>query len=376
MSIPSALAEEWVYPDDWRIVGIDYSGNLTTYGRNSYGQLGNGTTIDNFVEFQSIMDNVSTVVTGLHTTFAIRTDGSLWAFGRNDYGQLGDGTTTNRHLPVKIMDDVAIVSAGISAVSGIYQTFAITADGSLWAWGRNDYGQLGDGTTIDRHSPIRIMEGLDTDGWHRRIIPALHHTFAIREDGTLWAWGRNDYGQLGDGTTVNRHLPVKIMDNVDAIYADVKTAHAYQKDGSYWCWGREVTGRYDDDGMPLGSIYPVRGFRGITLYLNGYLMTPELPPRFENGRVMVPIRLISEEFGATVSWDFETKTATIRKDDVIIIIRIDDASPTINGRVVSLDQPTVLIGGARLFVPLRFIAEAFGATVDWNSSEWIVTITD
>ncbi|MDY4873393.1 MAG: FN3 associated domain-containing protein, partial [Alloprevotella sp.] len=135
-------------------------------------------------------------------TIATKNDGSLWAWGYNSYGQLGDGTTTNKTTPIKIMDNVVSTSASR------YHSLAIKNDGSLWAWGRNSYGQLGDGTTTNKTTPVKIMDNVVSTS------AGLYHSLAIKNDGSLWAWGDNSDGQLGDGTTTNKTTPVKIMDNV------------------------------------------------------------------------------------------------------------------------------------------------------------------
>ena len=92
--------------------------------------------------------------------------------------------------------------ASISA--GGFHTIAIKTDGSLWAWGRNDIGQLGDGTTINKNSPVQIATN-----W-AKISAGFYHTIAIKTDGSLWAWGSNGFGQLGDGTTTNSNIPLVI----------------------------------------------------------------------------------------------------------------------------------------------------------------------
>jgi len=120
-------------------------------------------------------DMTSTISTGAFTSFAISSDGNLWAWGHNDVGQLGDGTTDNSYTPIKIMGGVVAVSAGL------WHTAAIKNDGSLWTWGFNHDGQLGDGTSLDRHYPIKIMEDVVA------VSAGNDHTMAVRADGSLWA---------------------------------------------------------------------------------------------------------------------------------------------------------------------------------------------
>ena len=132
---------------------------------------------------------------------AITEDGSLYMWGRNDYGQLGDGTKGDRSNPVKIMDHVRSVSLGG------WHSGAITEDGSLYMWGRNDDGQLGDGTKKEeRSNPVKIMDHV------RSVSLGEWHSGAITEDGSLYMWGSNSSGQLGDGTTTDRLTPIKIND--------------------------------------------------------------------------------------------------------------------------------------------------------------------
>ena len=179
-----------------------------------------------------IMSTASLMVSagGSHSV-VIKPDGTLWAWGSNWTGQLGDGTTTNRHSPVRIgtASNWSSVSAGGSHILGI------RTDGTLWAWGNNDYAQLGDGTTTRRHSPVRI--GTATN-W-ASVSANTNHSVGIRVDGTLWAWGGNFHGQLGDGTTTNRHSPVRI--GTATNWANVSAAQwhtvAIRADGTLWAWG-------------------------------------------------------------------------------------------------------------------------------------------
>ena len=143
------------------------------------------------------------VSAGGYHTCAIKQDGSLWCWGDNDSGQLGDGTYSDKATPVQIM------SSGVSSVAlGDLHTCAIKTDGSLWCWGYNWYGQLGDGTNTSRNTPVQITSGVSS------VALGGYHTCAVKTDGSLWCWGNNSSGQLGD-RSVRRNTPVYIM-NLDS----------------------------------------------------------------------------------------------------------------------------------------------------------------
>jgi alpha-tubulin suppressor-like RCC1 family protein len=240
---------------------IREDGSLWTWGWNNHGQLGDGMT-DDCYEPRKVMDDVAFVAAGGKYTMAIKTDGSLWAFGANDYGQFGLGEAGAdmefSSVPVHIMDDVKWVSVSMDDRSG-YDSFAHTmivkTDGSLWGWGGNAYGQLGDGTFEDRAEPVFIMDGVKTvsvgrmfEEWveteqvglvfeKKTMTIESSHTVAVRNDGTVWTWGKNDEGQLGDGTYENRNVPVLVMEN--AVMAEAGGVHTLvlTAAGVVWAWG-------------------------------------------------------------------------------------------------------------------------------------------
>jgi len=142
------------------------------------------------------------ILMGENYTILLKSDGTVWAWGNNDYGQLGDGTTTNSSIPVQVngLSDVQSISVGN------YHSLALKSDGTVWAWGNNEYGQLGDGTTTNRSEPVQVS----TLSGVQFIFAIKYHSFAMKKDGTMWAWGNNENGQLGDGSTINRLTPTQI----------------------------------------------------------------------------------------------------------------------------------------------------------------------
>ena len=184
-------------------------GQLWAWGYNSSGQLGDNTTISKISPVQVDGNTWVEIAAGAFHSLARKSDGTLWAWGNNSYGQLGnntnliDGTTTRINSPLQIAGNTW---AEIAA--GDFHSLARKNDGTLWAWGRNDFGQLGDNTTIDRSLPMQI----NGNTW-AKIASGANHSLAIKNDGTLWAWGQNNYGQLGDNTTISKTSPVQVDGN-------------------------------------------------------------------------------------------------------------------------------------------------------------------
>ena len=233
------------------------SSNLFTSGSNAYGQLGDAftyTTSRQFTDLRQTFSNAPTwekIEAGTLASYSIKQDATLWSWGRNAYGQLGDGTTTNRSIPVQISGSYSSVKA-----SG-YNAGAIKTDGTLWRWGDNLNGCLGDNTTTQRNSPVQI--GAST--WSQ-FSCGRAHTGAIKTGGTLWMWGRNAYGQLGDNTTIHRSSPVQIGASTwNFVSCGNYHTGAIKTDGTLWMWGLNYfgsTGGQLGDGTTTNRSSPVQ----------------------------------------------------------------------------------------------------------------------
>ncbi|HET6475023.1 MAG TPA: Ig-like domain repeat protein [Thermoleophilia bacterium] len=178
----------------------------------------------------------------------IKPDGSLFAWGMNNFGQLGLGVRSNRTRPTHVGAD----TDWAKLAAGDWHVLALKADGSLWAWGDNRDGRLGLGDTEDRTVPTRV--GTDTD-W-QAIAAGNHFSLALKSDGTLWTWGSNVYGQLGLGDEVDRLEPTLV--NLDADWTGVSAgryfAAATKADGTLWTWGRNDKSQLGVGGTTASSL--------------------------------------------------------------------------------------------------------------------------
>ena len=230
----------------YRIAAIKTDGTLWVWGRNYNGELGDNTTILKSSPVQTIAGgtNWKIVACGHYHTAAVKTDGTLWMWGYNSFGQLGDNSIVDKSSPVQT---IAGGTNWKQVSAGAHHSGAVKTDGTLWLWGRDDYGQLGNNTTVHKSSPVQTAAG--GTNW-KSVSGGWYHTATIKTDGTLWMWGRDDYGQLGDNTTVHKSSPVQTAaggTNWKLVSSGYQHTAAVKTDGTLWGWGRNIFGQLGDN---------------------------------------------------------------------------------------------------------------------------------
>jgi alpha-tubulin suppressor-like RCC1 family protein len=273
-SVPTQIGNE----SNWKNVSVGYyhtlaiktDGTLWAWGGNIYGEL--GTT--NYAIGPKLIGGIfnwQSIAAGSYHSMAIKTDGTLWACGNNEYGQIGDGTTTNKSILSQIGDS----SDWKSVAGGDSHTIAIKNDGTLWAWGKNKDGQLGDGTYTDRNIPTKIGED---NNW-QNIAGGNSHTIATKSDGTLWSWGHNDYGQLGDETTAfNRNVPKQIGNdnNWQSVSGGILHTIAIKQNGTLWAWGNNRYGQLGEGANIFSINIPIAISCSVNLGVNVFTVANEM----------------------------------------------------------------------------------------------------
>jgi alpha-tubulin suppressor-like RCC1 family protein len=282
---------------------LRHDGTVWSWGRNYYGQVGNGTTSSRTVPGPiPDLTGIVAVSMGEDHSLALTPEGTVWGWGGNYSGQMGDGTLTNRLSPFQMPDltGVAAVAAG-----GIH-SLVLNQDGTVWAWGRNEHGQVGLAATGAVVRPVQVpgLTGvrsiaagkfhslaLKQDGtvwtWGRNengelglgsashrvytptqvpgltgvaeIVGGYEFSVVLKQDGTVWVWGRNEFGQLGDGTTTSRLSPVQVpgLSDVSSLFVGWAHVIVLKRDGTMWLWGNNADGQFGD-GTTTGRLTPTR----------------------------------------------------------------------------------------------------------------------
>jgi alpha-tubulin suppressor-like RCC1 family protein len=227
---------------------IKTNGELWIWGHNNAGQLGKNDRTHRSSPSQTISADKTwkKVSVGYYHTAAIKIDNTLWVWGDNSVGQLGKDNLTNFSSPVQTL---AAASTWKDVACGDYHNLALKTDGTLWAWGQNSSGQLGDDSITKRSSPVQTKAGGSI--W-KQASCGDGHSAAIKLDGTLWMWGLNDVGQLGTNDLVNKTSPVETVSsgtNWKQVACGGKSTAAIKTDGSLWTWGDASNGKLGDNSI-------------------------------------------------------------------------------------------------------------------------------
>lgn len=233
---------------------LTQAGGARCWGANYYGRLGNAGTTDSLTpaDVVNLSASVRAIALGRNHACAITTGGRVRCWGNNSSGQLGDGTTESRSTPVGVQG-----LTGARAIAlGSAHTCALLEAGNVRCWGNNEYGQLGEGTTAERRTPVADVR---LDGRARAIASGSLHACALMIDGKVKCWGRNEEGQLGDGTTTTARVPVEVKGLDGEVITIDASRHtcALMRDGSIRCWGANFYGE-PGDGTRQNALKPVR----------------------------------------------------------------------------------------------------------------------
>jgi alpha-tubulin suppressor-like RCC1 family protein len=226
-------------------MGIQSPGTLWSWGNNSYGQLGVNTGPTNNTSSPvrvGVLNTWTQIAAGNAHWLAVQSPGTLWSCGYNGYGQLGNNTSSTSQgasTPIQI----GALGTWTQVAAGNYSSYAIQNTGTLWAWGYNPQGQLGQGNTINYSSPVQVG-ALST--WTRISVNSTSASaLALQSNGSLWAWGYNVYGQLGTSNINGYSSPVQIgaLTLWKQIAAGGYSSYAIQSNGTLWAWGLNSQGQ-------------------------------------------------------------------------------------------------------------------------------------
>jgi alpha-tubulin suppressor-like RCC1 family protein len=258
-------ADERVYFSNnvtWVNLTVPATTQAWSWGCNSQGQLGDNSTINRSSPVSVVggFTDWCQVSAGSNHSLAVRTNGTAWSWGCNSQGLLGDNSTISRSLPVSVIGgftDWCQVSAGRQ------HSLALRTNGTAWSWGCNSNGRLGDNSTIERSSPVSVVGGF-TD-WCQ-VSAGYRHSLGVRTNGTAWAWGQSTCGRLGDNSTISRSSPVSVVGGfTDWCQVSAGGTHslAVRTNGTVWSWGCNCGGQLGDNST-INRSSPVSVVGGFT----------------------------------------------------------------------------------------------------------------
>lgn len=312
-------------------VALKGDGTLLTWGGNDYGQLAESTSTTQRTSATAIsgVNDVSAIAAGDHFSLAMKQDGTIVSWGRNNSGQLGNNSTTNSSSPVSVS---SIATATAIAAGGLH-ALALLDDGTVVAWGNNTWGQLGDGTSgpfSHKLTPVEVAGLSDIVA----IGAGASFSLALKDDGTVWAWGGNSQGELADGTTGDRASAAQISGLADIVKIAVGGNHALAmtSNGTVYAWGRNADGQLGD-GTTTNRTTPI-----------------EISGPGMNWRVPTPTLSVASGLyyaDQTVTVTIPDPTATIRYTTTGVDPTGSDSTVTSGGTISVTQSQTLKVSGWR-----------------------------
>jgi len=249
----SSAITPWYATGGTHTLSLAQDGTVWAVGSNTFGQLGSGWTDSHIDEPLRVcgLEEITAVAAGASHSVSLKKDGTVWAWGNNDAGQLGDGTFNVSEFPVKVsgITDVVAIAAGNNHV------LVLKKDGTVWGWGNNTLGQLADAASITTPSHLAGLKDVVA------IAAGAMHSTVLKKDGTVWAFGYNENGQLGDGSTdFSSLVPVKVagLDEIITISSGYHHTIALRRDGTAWGWGSNSYGQLGNGGINEKSSVPIK----------------------------------------------------------------------------------------------------------------------
>ncbi len=366
------------------------NGDLYSFGRNAYGELGLGDTVNRVTpaKVQGISKAVA-AAGGQDHTLVLLENGDVYGMGSNYSGQLGMSGARPSNTPQKI----ALPGKAKAVAAGSTHSLVLLDNGDVYSFGSNRNGELGYETSgTNSNTPAKIP-GL---GPAKAVSAGSGFSLVLLENGDLYAFGYNNYGQLGLGDTTNRNRPTKLaLSGVSLIDAGYRHSLAVLENGDVYCWGQggpklglgdrnnrntptRIEGLRGNNGLAIAAGFShslaVVGTPPISINIDNRPLYTDVPPIILSGRTMVPLRAIFEALDIDVNYDAATRTITGTKDATTIQLTVDSTQTLVNGQAGTLDVPATVMDG-RTLVPVRFIAESTGLDVDWVARTRTVVIT-
>lgn len=264
---------------DEHVLALGTDGTVWAWGINDHGEVGIPPDQENQIQRRPVqvpgLEGITAIASRRYHNIALDGDGTVLAWGEGSFGALGTGTPRDSPTPLKVpgVDSVTDIAAGP------YHTLVLKRDGTVWSWGWNQHGQLGHGDLAKQSGPGMVpgfncrtggergttaVKGAGTPLIATQVAGGANHTLVLREDGSVWSWGWNEYGQLGIGTKENSPVPVRVpgMEYPVKLFAGGNCSSAVKQDGTVWTWGYLKETRQDTAAGPAPAA--IAGLTGVT----------------------------------------------------------------------------------------------------------------